>query len=154
MIVVPAVTTAPVQGYGVRSMTARRQLRWIVWGTTVGAGPFAVAYALPYAAGVNVPPALQFLAIPIGLLPLAFASAIVRYRLSDVEVIAKRCLMYAAMASAILLIYAILLRAVGLLFPDDLRHHDTVIAMLATLVMVLLAPPVQRQGSLLEQRKA
>jgi len=127
-----------------RSMTARRQLRWIVWGTALGAGPFALAYALPHAAGFTVPLALEFLAIPLSLVPLAFASAIIRYRLLDVEVIVKRSLMYAAMASAIVLIYAILLRAVGLLFPDDLRQHNTVIAMLATLVMVLLAPPVQR----------
>ena len=128
----------------VRSMTARRQLRWIVWGTAIGAGPFALAYALPHAAGFRVPPPLDFLAIPLSLVPLAFASAIVRYRLLDVEVIVKRSLMYAAMASAILVMYAILLRVVGLLFPDDIRQHNTVIAMLATLVMVLLAPPVQR----------
>ena len=128
----------------VRSMTARRQLRWIVWGTAIGAGPFALAYALPHAAGLSVPPPLEFLAIPLSLVPLAFASAIVRYRLLDVEVIVKRSLMYAAMASAILVIYAILLRVVGLMFPDDLGQHNTVIAMLATLVMVLLAPPVQR----------
>jgi hypothetical protein len=35
----------------VRSATARRQLRWIVWGTAFGAGPFALGYALPYALG-------------------------------------------------------------------------------------------------------
>lgn len=128
----------------VRSMTAKRQLRWIVWGTAMGAGPFALAYALPHAAGFTVPAPLDFLAIPLSLVPLAFASAIVRYRLLDVEVIVKRSLMYAVMASAIVVIYAILLRTVGLLFPDGARQHNTVIAMLATLVMVLLAPPVQR----------
>ena len=127
----------------VRSVTARRQLRWIVWGTALGAGPLALAYALPYAAGFNVPPALEFLFIPLSLMPLAFASAIVRYRLMDVEVIVKRSLMYAVMASAILLIYVILLRGVGLLFPGDLRQNNTIIAMLATLLVVLLAPPVK-----------
>jgi PAS domain S-box-containing protein len=127
----------------VRSVTARRQLRWIVWGTALGAGPLALAYALPYAAGFDVPPALEFLFIPLSLLPLAFASAIVRYRLMDVEVIIKRSLMYAVMASAILLIYVILLKGVGLLFPGDLPQNNTIIAMLATLLVVLLAPPVK-----------
>jgi hypothetical protein len=127
----------------VRSVTARRQLRWIVWGTALGAGPVALAYALPYAAGFDVPPALEVLFVPLSLMPLAFASAIVRYRLMDVEVIVKRSLMYAVMASAILLIYVILLRGVGLLFPGDLRQNNTIIAMLATLLVVLLAPPVK-----------
>lgn len=126
-----------------RSVTARRQLRWIVWGTALGAGPFALGYALPHAVGFKLPAALELLAIPLCVVPLAFASAIVRYRLMDVEVIVKRSLMYAAMAAAILMIYAILLQAVGLLFRDDLHPHNTIIAMLATLVMVLLAPPVK-----------
>ncbi|HLB44832.1 MAG TPA: ATP-binding protein [Candidatus Limnocylindrales bacterium] len=127
----------------VRSVTARRQLRWIVWGTALGVGPVATVYALPYAAGFDVPRVFEFLFVPLSLLPLAFASAIVRYRLMDVEVIIKRGLMYAAMASAILLIYAILLRIVGVLFVEELLRHNTIIAMLATLIVVLLAPPVK-----------
>ena len=35
----------------VRSVTARRQLRWIVWGTALGAVPFVLGYALPFALG-------------------------------------------------------------------------------------------------------
>ena len=37
----------------VRSITGRRQLRWIAWGTALGVGPFACGYALPYALGVE-----------------------------------------------------------------------------------------------------
>ena len=32
-----------------RSVTVRRQLRWIVWGTALGALPFALGYAIPFA---------------------------------------------------------------------------------------------------------
>src|ERR1051325_35556 len=37
----------------VRSITGRRQLRWIAWGTALGGTPFAIGYALPFAFGVN-----------------------------------------------------------------------------------------------------
>ena len=74
----------------ITSLTGRRQLRWIAWGTALGVGPFAFGYALPWALGVDPPLALQLTAIPLGLVPLTFASAIVRYRLRDVEVIIKR----------------------------------------------------------------
>ena len=30
-----------------RAVTARRQLRWIAWGTALGGTPFALVYALP-----------------------------------------------------------------------------------------------------------
>ena len=39
--------------------------------------------------------------MPLGFLPLAFASAVVRYRLMDVEVIIKRTVVYAAAITAI-----------------------------------------------------
>jgi two-component system NtrC family sensor kinase len=127
----------------IRSVTARRQLRWIVWGTVVGAVPFAVGYAVPWALGADPSVKMQLTAIPLSLLPLAFASALVRYRLMDVEVIIKRVLVWAAAISAIVAIYAVLLRVAGAIFLEDRSQHNSVIAVLATLVVVLLARPVK-----------
>jgi two-component system NtrC family sensor kinase len=129
----------------VRTMTSRRQLRWIISGVTFGAGPFVFGYALPYAFGIDPTASMSLLAIPLGLMPLAFASAIVRYRLMDVEVIIKRTLVYGAAIVAIGAIYAALLRlASAVVLPDSSgRDHTTIIAMLATLVVVLLARPVK-----------
>ena len=100
----------------VRSVTARRQLRWIVWGTALGAVPFVFGYALPFALGLEPVPGAELTAILLGLVPLAFASAIVRYRLMDVEVIIKRALVYAAALAAIAAIYGVLLWLVSEVF--------------------------------------
>jgi two-component system, NtrC family, sensor kinase len=127
----------------VRTVTARRQLRWIAWGTAFGAGPFAFGYALPYALGVMPSLPMQLLAIPLSLIPLAYASAIVRYRLMDVEVIVKRALVYAAVLSAVVAMYVVLLKVVQRVFDQGSAGHEWVIAFLATLVAVLLAPPVK-----------
>jgi PAS domain S-box-containing protein len=126
----------------VRSLTARRQLRWIAWGTLLGGTPFAAGYAMPFVLGATPSLAMKLLAIPLGLIPLAFASAIVRYRLLDVEVIIKRTLVYAAAVSAIVVIYSLLLRAASVAFLGA-SDHNTVVALLATLVVVLLARPVK-----------
>jgi two-component system, NtrC family, sensor kinase len=127
----------------VRTVTARRQLRWIAWGTAFGAGPFAFGYALPYALGVTPSIPMQLSAIPLSLIPLAYASAIVRYRLMDVEVIVKRALVYAAVLSAVVAMYVVLLKVVQRMFEQGSAGHEWVIAFLATLVAVLLAPPVK-----------
>jgi PAS domain S-box-containing protein len=127
----------------IRSATARRQLRWIVWGTTVGVTPFAVGYALPWAFGGNPSGVMQLTAIPLSLIPLAFASALVRYRLMDVEVIIKRVLVWSAAVAAIVAIYAVLQRLAGAIFLENRSEHNSVIAVLATLVVVLLARPVK-----------
>ena len=128
----------------ITSETGQRQLRWIAWGTGLGVGPFAVFYALPWALGMDPPLALQLTAIPLGVVPLTFASAIVRYRLRDVEVIIKRGVAYTAFLSATAVLYFALLRTTGYFFSNDSDQHNWIVALLATLVLILLAQPVKQ----------
>ncbi|CAN5736587.1 hypothetical protein BH24ACI5_BH24ACI5_08650 [soil metagenome] len=126
----------------VRSVTARRQLRWIVWGTAFGSVPFVFGYAVPYVLGYDPRGVQELTAILLGLVPLAFASAIVRYRLMDVEVIIKRGLVYSAAAMAILAIFAVLWSIAGALTSDQ-DARNPLIAVLLTAVVVLLSRPVK-----------
>ena len=127
----------------ITSLTARRQLRWLTWGTALGVAPFAFGYALPWALGVNPPIELQLTAVLLGVVPLTFACAIVRYRLSDVEVIFKRGVAYTAFLAASVTVYAALRKLTGFVFVNDADDHNWIIALLATLVLVLLARPVK-----------
>ena len=127
----------------ITSLTGRRQLRWLAWGTVLGAGPFAIGYALPWALGIEPPIALQLTAIPLSVVPLTFASAIVRYRLRDIEVIIKRALVYTAFLAASALLYVSMQQLVEFLFVNDTDPHNTIVAVLATAVVVLLAQPVK-----------
>ena len=127
----------------VRSVTSRRQLRWIVWGTALGALPFVGAYALPFALGLRPVPGGELTAVLLALVPLAFASAIVRYRLMDVEVIIKRALVYAAALAGMAAIYAVLLKLASDLFFGGDPVRNPVIALLATIVVALLLRPLK-----------
>ncbi len=134
----------PVRAFRhVRSVTARRQLRWIVWGTALGAVPFAVGYAIPWAFGLTPSLTMELSAIPFTLVPLAFASAIVRYRLMDVEVIVKRVLVWAAAIGAIAGLYVLLLRVATEGLSETANGQQWVTAILATLVVLLAASPVK-----------
>src|SRR6185295_16421972 len=83
-------------------------------------------------------------ALPLSLIPLAFASAIIRYRLMDVEVIVTRALVYAAALSAIVAIYAVLLQGVQRVLFRGSPQNNWVLAIVVTLVALLLAPPVKQ----------
>ena len=128
----------------VRSVTSRRQLRWILSGAVLGGLPFAFGYALPFALGLDPAIGLELTAVPLGLIPLAFASAIVRYRLRDVEVIVKRSVVYAVVVAAMIGIYFAFEWLGRVVFRAGSDQHNTVIALLATAVVVLLAGPVTR----------
>ena len=126
----------------VPSVTSQRQLSWIVWGTLLGGLPFALGYAFPWAFGLAAAP-LDITAIPLGLIPLAFALAIVRYRLRDIEVIVKRGTVYAVVVVAMLAIYLLLEWLARQVFLDESDGHNSIIALLATAVVVLVASPVK-----------
>jgi two-component system NtrC family sensor kinase len=133
-----------IRAFGeVRAVTARRQLRWIAWGTALGGLPFAFGYALPYAMGVKPSLPMELSAVPLSLIPLTFASAIVRYRLADVEVIVKRVMVWVAALAGVAAIYAVLLQVAGWVLVSETRDHTSVIAVLATLVVVLVARPLK-----------
>ncbi len=127
----------------VRSVTSTRQLRWIVWGTALGALPFVLGYAVPFALGLTPSLTMELSAIPLGFIPLAFASAIVRYRLMDVEVILKRLLVYTAALAAIAAIYVVILRTSSGYLIQTEDEHRWLIAFLATVIVLLLAKPVK-----------
>lgn len=122
-----------------RSVTARRQLRWIVWGSGIGAVPFIMTYAIPFLLGWHVPYS-EYSGLLLGCIPLAFASAIVRYRLMDVEVIIKRALVVSAVGLVLVAIYQGTLALVGLLRGPHRQNDNDFWALFATLVVVLVAP--------------
>ena len=121
-----------------RSVTARRQLRWIVWGSSVGAVPFVLLYVGPYLAGRPIHYA-EYTAVLLGCVPLAFASAIVRYRLMDIEVIVKKALVATAVVLGLTLVYGGVSWVVGF-FSGTTPERNRFWALFATLIVVLVYP--------------
>src|SRR5207244_5291846 len=68
---------------------------------------------------------MELSVIPLSLIPLAYACAIVRYRLMDVEVIVKRALVYAAALSAIVAIYVVLLQLIERVYQHRSEEHTS-----------------------------
>jgi PAS domain S-box-containing protein len=121
-----------------RSVTARRQLRWIVWGSALGALPFLALYLIPFLFG-HVIGGAEYTAVLLGCIPLAFASAIVRYRLMDIEVIIKKAFAVAAVGLLLTGIYVGTLLLAELL-PGTDRNNSSFWALFATLVVSVVAP--------------
>jgi two-component system, NtrC family, sensor kinase len=72
------------------ALEQQRQMQWIVWGVAGGYLPALLLYFLPYAFQLRAPELLVSVAVlPMVLVPLTFAYAILRYKLWDIEVIAR-----------------------------------------------------------------
>jgi signal transduction histidine kinase len=73
-----------------RGWEPRRQMHWMIFGLAGGYLPFLVFYVVPFVLGLRPPQLLAAVAVlPLALVPLTFAYAILRYKLWDIEVIAR-----------------------------------------------------------------
>jgi two-component system NtrC family sensor kinase len=73
-----------------RGWEPRRQMHWMIFGLAGGYLPFLVFYVVPFVLGLRPPELLTAVAVlPLALVPLTFAYAILRYKLWDIEVIAR-----------------------------------------------------------------
>ena len=127
-----------------RSVTARRQLRWIVWGSSLGALPFIALYLVPFLLG-HVWRGAEYTAVLLGCIPLAFASAIVRYRLMDIEVIIKKVLVGSVVVTSLALMFFGLSELIRKLpnqnaNPNEFPTRSDFLALVATLMVALVAP--------------
>jgi two-component system, NtrC family, sensor kinase len=80
----------------------RQQLKWLRNGTLAGIVPFAIFYAVPFIAGVVPTPAMRLSVLFLAVIPLAWAYAILRYRLMDVDIIFQQGYVYVLATLAVL----------------------------------------------------
>ena len=133
------------------TLSARRQLRWVAWGFAVGVAPFALFDLVPRALGVDPPAEAGLAILPLAVLPLAFCTAILRYRLADLGLFVKHgvtalTLTFFSLALFLLLNLA-LRRTLGL--PGISNRVFTVLA--GVLVFLLYPPLRQTVGSLVDR---
>jgi len=92
MVVYAAVSVALLVWRLVRrhGWEQRRQTQWIAFGLAGGYVPFLLLHGIPVVAGFQGPEMLRAIAVvPLALVPLTFAYAILRYKLWDMEVIVR-----------------------------------------------------------------
>ncbi|HVE65472.1 MAG TPA: PDZ domain-containing protein, partial [Thermoanaerobaculia bacterium] len=71
---------------------AEKQARWVALGVTVGLAPFVILSALPRVLGFASPLLSTVAVIPLVFIPLAFAWAILKWRLWDVEIYVREAI--------------------------------------------------------------
>ena len=91
----------------------RQQLKWLSNGALFGVLPFLLFYVLPYSLGVVPGPYMKMAVLSLGLVPLTWAYAVLRYRLMDVDVIFQQGYVYTLATLAILGLFYGLIFSLG-----------------------------------------
>jgi serine phosphatase RsbU (regulator of sigma subunit) len=122
----------------------RRQIATVFVGTVLGVAPFLVL-------GVAFPSLfrndryLLIGVIPLVLVPLTFAYAIVRFQFFDIRVIVRRSLLYTLTTAVVSGTYAIGIAAFNLLFRDASLGKSPLFPLLLALAILALFDPLRRR---------
>jgi len=127
-----------------RTPVLRQQLKWITRGTILAITPFTLLYVIPFLAGALPTAAMKVSVLSLGLLPLTFGYAIVRYRLMDVDLIFKRGMVYTIAAAAIAGAYFAVVAGVAELVHARIPSSGPAGLMLAIVITALLFDPVRK----------
>src|SRR5579864_1713116 len=122
----------------------RQQLKWVTRGTILAIVPFTIFYAVPFLLGTVPGGAMKLSVLSLGILPLTFGYAIVRYRLMDVDLIFKRGMAYTLAAASIAGAYLVAIAMVAELVHTRVPAAGTAGLVIAMVVSGVLFDPIRK----------
>lgn len=123
----------------------RAQLRWMLWAVGLAVAILITSWVIPDPwMGIT-----GIVLVSYGLIPVAIAIAVLRYRLYEIDRIISRTAAYALVTAVAVAIYAIIVTSVAWLLPDA----TTLGVALATLVAAAVFLPVLRVSRRLLDRR-
>ena len=135
------------------SWEQRRQVGWIALGTSFGYLPLLFLNVIPTALGIDLPEPVEILAVvPLFLVPLSFAYAILRYRLWDIGIILRDVAAYTLTLLLGALGFSLLNLLIQRGIPEDFSLVRNVTAIAGGLLIAgLLVPAKQGIGGALQR---
>ena len=122
----------------------RRQIATVFFGTVVGVTPFLVL-GVAFPSLFRIDRYLLLGVIPLIVVPLTFAYAIVRFQFFDIHVIVRRSLLYTLTTGVVAVTYAVGIAAFNLIFRDSSIGSSRFYPLILALVILALFDPLRRR---------
>jgi len=134
VLYVIGIVSLLVTGFRRATMTEERaQIKWIFFGLFIGLGPFILLYQLPQLFKSTPLISDEFSNVFFIFLPLAFAFAIIRFKLMDIELIINRSLVYSFLTIFTVSVYLFSVRFLHELISRLANIQEAVVAAIAAL---------------------
>ncbi len=134
------------------SIYNKAQLKWLMYGIGMGFLPFSLVYGIPYSLSGNVPFWTEFSAFPVIIFPLAFSSALLKYRLMDLELYLKKGLFYLSLIFFTLGTFAAISIILERLFRPFFDPGEYFYSPLAAILTAFLYPKLRKMTKFIIER--
>jgi PAS domain S-box-containing protein len=130
---------------GKRQAASHRQATWIAVGMVGGYVPFALLYLLPLTFGLMPPQPLTALAVvPLALVPLTFAYAILRYKLWDIGVLVRETASLSLTVLVGVIGFSLANLTINRILPDETALARNLLSFVSGLAIAGMLLPVRR----------
>lgn len=128
-----------------QSVVSRQQLKWVIWGMSIASIAFAIFYVPGYLVNSDASPVLESIAIaPLVLIPLTMGYSIVRYRLTDVDMVMRRSFAYVITTLSVAALFGSAMALMYEYLRNELETGGTVLITAVTMsVLAMLFTPVK-----------
>lgn len=128
-----------------KSPEERAQMRWIFYGLVVGLFPFVFLYELPVALSLKPLLSEDLSTVFFIVLPLAFAVAIVKYKLMVIDIVINRSLVYSLLTVFTAGVYLLFILASQKVFARVLVIQETVLSVIGVFLAAAAFQPAQKR---------
>ena len=131
--------------HGDRQAETHRQATWIAVGMVGGYLPFTLLYMVPFVLGAELPGSLAALAVmPLGLVPLTFAYAILRYKLWDIGVLVRNAASLSLTVLVGVIGFSLANLTINRMLPDETVLARNLLSFISGLMIAGMMLPVRR----------
>ena len=123
----------------------KRKIEWILWGLTVGVGPYLLLWVIPYVFNLPIIIKEEYSLAFLIFVPISFVTAVIKYQVMDIELVVKRSFVYAMLSVCIIGIYSALVYLSSILFSFILGSEMNFINLLAVLISALSFNPLRNR---------
>jgi len=123
----------------------RAQIKWILFGLFVGLGPFILLYQVPQVFRFDPLISEDLSSLFFVFVPLAFAIAIVKFKLMNIELLIHRSLVYGFLTTFIVSLYIFLVFVFQNLFSTFIRVRETAIYAFAAVAAAAVFHPARKK---------
>jgi signal transduction histidine kinase len=123
----------------------REQVKWLLWGITMGAAPFVFLHALPLALGASPIVPVEVARLFSIVIPIAMSFVVIRHKFLDVDIIIRRSLLYVLLATMMVGVYALIGIFIGQRVEGRWPATGPFVPIVATIIAAMLFNPT-RQG--------
>lgn len=123
----------------------KAQIQWILYGLVIGLLPFILMYQIPRTLDLSPVLSEEVSSVFFIVIPLAFAVAIVKFKLMHIELVINRSLVYAFLTVLLVSLYLFSLELFRLLFARVIKGSQTALSLAATIVVAAAFHPAQKR---------